>query len=107
MLELLGFMFEKAVVNLIPIILGALFGAFFVGHKAISSQVIRTVMYVFAGVIAGLWSYAKYDIPERTIEFMEAFYLSIGMSILAAIFVVPAVLLASFRRRNSESSSND
>ena len=106
MLELLGFMVEQSVRNAVPILLGILFAAVLVGRKVVSSQFIRTALYICVGVISGLWAYSTMDIPERTIQFMEAFYLSIGMSLLAAIFVVPAVFFTSSGRRNSESSSD-
>jgi hypothetical protein len=101
MLDILGFIFENSVRNTAPIILGASLTALSVGRIVGSTPSIRIALYICGGVICGLWTYAEMDIPDRALQFMEGFYLSIGMVVIGAIFVFPTVFFAEARRRDS------
>ena len=97
--NLIGFMLEKSIVNSAPIFLAALIAAYIMGPFFKNSGIgvyWRTAIYSVVGVGGGLWAYSAYDIPDRSIEVMEAITLGIAMFIYAAVIVGAFVL---FRNR--------
>ena len=98
----LGFLIENSIVNSIPIFLGALVFAYIAGpflKNVGANNYIRISVYSIIGVAAGMWSYSSFDIPDRSIELMEAFTLSAGMLIYAMLIITPIVL---FKNRSEK-----
>ena len=52
----------------------------------------RIVIYSFVGAAAGMWSYSNYDIPDRSIESIEALTLSLTMLVYSLLIILPIVL---------------
>lgn len=104
---LIGFMLEKSIVNSAPIFLAALIAALITGpffKNAGFGVYWRTAIYSLVGVAGGLWAYSAYDIPNRSIEIMEAITLGIAMFIYAAI-IVGAFGLFKNRKRTRDGES--
>jgi len=94
--KIIGFMFEKSIVNVVPILIAALAFAYLAGPvlKRIGTpKLVRSLIYMLIGVSAGLWSYSTFDIPDRAIESLEFAALSGGMLLLSGLFIFPTVLL--------------
>ncbi len=96
------FVFERTMINIVPILVGALLGIA-IARAAFSSRgsIFRSTVVGVWGCLAGLIGYSFYDIPERPIELVEALTLSIGM------FGLPfLVALMIFRKRKVNIASD-
>lgn len=104
--DLMGFMIEKLIVNSAMVFLAALIAAYITGPFFKNAGVgiyWRTAIYSLVGVAGGLWSYSAYDIPDRSIEVMEALTLGVAMFIYASVIVGAFVLFKNRKRtRNGE-----
>lgn len=92
---LLGYLIQNSIVNSAPIFLAALVTAYIAGpflKNVGANKFIRVLVYSFIGVLAGMWSYSSFEIPDRSIELMEAITLSIGMFIYCLLIITPIVL---------------
>ncbi|MGK0472298.1 MAG: hypothetical protein ACJAR0_002779 [Candidatus Azotimanducaceae bacterium] len=91
----LGFLIENSIVNSVPIFLAALVVAYIAGpflKNVGANKYARIAIYSVIGVAAGMWSYSSFDIPDRSIELMEASSLSVGMLIYSLLVITPIVL---------------
>ena len=102
MSTLFGFMFEKTIINSIPILLASLAVAYISGPflKNIGiGKYWRILIYSIIGVVAGLLTYSAYDIPDRSFEAMELMTLTIGMLVFSLALVGAVVIL---KNRNAK-----
>ena len=103
--SLIGFMIENSIVNSFPIFLASLVSAYISGpflKNVGANSYIRIVIYSIIGVVAGLWSYSTFDIPDRGIEALEAITLGTAMFVYALVIISPIVLFKN-RRKHSQS----
>ncbi|WP_323796170.1 hypothetical protein [Nisaea sp.] len=100
--NLAKFVFERTMINIVPILIGVLVGIAIVrGALASRGSIFRSIVVGVCGYLAGVVSYSVYDIPERPIELVEALTLSIGM------FGLPfLVALMIFRKRKINIASD-
>lgn len=99
---LIGFMIEKSIVNSFPIFLASLITAYIVGPflKNIGvNSYIRIIAYSLVGVIAGMLSYKSFDIPNRSIELLEAITLGFAIFVYALLIISPIVLFKSRKKK--------
>ncbi len=107
MKNLIGFIVESSVVNLLPILLAAALSAFLAGLFLFNAGLnawVRGCAYSLIGALASLVSYSYLDIPDRSIEFGELALLFVGMFFLSMLFVMPSIALRS-RFRSSKRSA--
>lgn len=87
---IIEFIIEKTIINSIPILLGVVVFAMFFGKVLDSigiSKRLKSIIYAIVGAISGLWAYSSYDIPERSIELLEALLLGSGFFIITMSFI--------------------
>ena len=100
--SLVGFMLEQTIKNTAPMFLAVLIFSYIAGPFLINlgvSNKLRVVIYSIVSVLAGLWAYSSFDIPERSFELAEALILGIAMFIYG-VFIIG--LVVAFRNRKSK-----
>lgn len=99
----LAFIIEHTLVNTAPIFLASGLMALVFGRlltrKGVSNS-IRVVLYSIAGVIGGLSAYSAYTIPNRSLDFLEATSLCVGMFVFCFTVNIAIVSVRSrFKQR--------
>lgn len=64
----------------------------------------RIFIYSAFGVAAGIWSYSVYDIPNRHIELLEAFFLGVGLFVISILIIAPIVLLKNRKKHSNQTN---
>ena len=92
---LLSFLIETSIVQSVPIFFAALAVGYVIGPflKNVGlNTYMRIAIYSLVGAAAGMWSYSSFDIPDRSIELMEALTLSLSMLVYSLLIISPIVL---------------
>jgi hypothetical protein len=83
-------MVQSGAIFFAAVVFGYVIGPFLknVGLKTYT----RIVIYSLVGTAAGMWSYSSFDIPDRSMELMEALTLSLSMLVYSLIIISPILL---------------
>lgn len=103
--SLIGFIIENSIVNSVAALpaigIVAYIGGSFLKNLGIGNWG-RIFIYCGFGVAAGIWSYSAFDIPDRSIEFLEALSLGVGLLLLCLLVTSPTVLLKNRSKHNNQ-----
>jgi hypothetical protein len=102
--SLIGFIVESTIVNSVAALpaagIVAYVGGPFLKNLGVGSWG-RIFTYSAFGVVAGMWSYSAFDIPDRSIEFLEALSLGVELLALCLLVISPTVLLKNRAKHNN------
>ena len=99
---LLAFIVEKTITNSVPILIGVSLFAMLFGNRLSDlgvSKRSKGIIYSIVGTVSGLWAYSSFNIPDRSIELLEALLLGSGFFIFTLGFVA---LIAWFKGRKGD-----
>ena len=103
------FLIERTIINLFPILLALLISSFFLKPflRGLGVSIHRRIfVYAVPGVAGGLLAYSSLDIPDRSIETLEAISLGISMYIFSLLMTAPAVFVYNRIKKEKHEDKN-
>ncbi len=102
---MLMFLIERTIINSFPILSALIIGSLFLKGflRSLDLSILKRVfVYAVPGVAGGLLAYSSFDIPDRSIEALEAISLGLSMYAFSLLMTAPVVCIYSrIRKKNT------